>query len=170
MRYLLWLGGYGTKKSFTWAEIGFLLQEYWWFWLFCILLFLPSVYTFYQRYKMEMDEPVSAEKREPLPEPEKIEPVDHRKGHFFRKLNLGVTLFVLGIILSTTHVSKNDIMFLLVVLMLVAAAAVSLHLPKGSEEKPDGKIIDWKGVKRFLLPFAAAFGAGIIVGLFFVSK
>lgn len=177
-RYFLWMGPRSGKNSFTWAEIGFLLKEYWWFWLLCVLLFLPSFYRYYQWYKgcgEAEGNPVS-ERIEPQAEKQMAEVRSERsKGHFFTKLNLGLTLFVVGVILTTTRVSINDVMFLLVALALFVVAGVMMSLSKDwvyrpFDEKMDRKNIDWRGVKRFLLPYAAAFAAGMIVGLFFVSK
>ncbi len=176
--YFLWMGPRSGKNSFTWAEIGFLLKEYWWFWLFGVLLFLPSFYRFYQLYKgngAAERMPVS-ERAEPQTEKQLEEvPSEYRKGNLFTKLNLGLTLFVLGVILTTTRVSINDMLLLLIVLALLVAAGVMMSLPKdwfyrSFDEEADGKQIDWRGVKRFLLPYAAALAAGLVVGMFFVSK
>ena len=176
--YFLWIGPRSGKNSFTWAEIGFLLKEYWWFWLFGVLLFLPSFYRFYQLYKgngAAEDLPVSERMELQAEKPMEEVPSEYRKGNFFTKLNLGLTLFVVGVILTTTRVSINDVLLLLIVLALLIAAGVMMSLPKewvyrSFDEEADRKQIDWCGVKRFLLPYATALAAGLVVGIFFVSK
>lgn len=176
--YFLWIGPRSGKNSFTWAEIGFLLKEYWWFWLFGVLLFLPSFYRFYQQYKGngEIENNPVSERIEPQTEKQMAEGhSEHRKGNFFTKLNLVLTLFVLGVILTTTSVSLNDILFLLIALALLVVAGVMMSLPKDwvyrpFDEKTDRRNMDWHGVKRFLLPYAAALAAGLAVGMFFLKN
>lgn len=131
--YFLWIGPRSGKNSFTWAEIGFLLKEYWWFWLFGVLLFLPSFYRFYQLYKGNgeaEDLPVSERMELQAEKPMEEVPSEYRKGNFFTKLNLGLTLFVVGVILTTTRVSINDVLFLGVVLAIAVVAFLTRNIMK----------------------------------------
>lgn len=131
--YFLWIGPRRGKNSFTWAEIGFLLKEYWWFWLFGVLLFLPSFYRFYQLYKgngAAEDLPVSERMELQAEKPMEEVPSEYRKGNFFTKLNLGLTLFVVGVILTTTRVSINDVLLLGVVLAIAVVAFLTRNIMK----------------------------------------
>lgn len=131
--YFLWIGPRSGKNSFTWAEIGFLLKEYWWFWLFGVLLFLSSFYRFYQLYKGNgeaEDLPVSERMELQAEKPMEEVPSEYRKGNFFTKLNLGLTLFVVGVILTTTRVSINDVLLLGVVLAIAVVAFLTRNIMK----------------------------------------
>ena len=131
--YFLWIGPRSGKNSFTWAEIGFLLKEYWWFWLFGVLLFLPSFYRFYQLYKGNgagVDLPVTERMELQAEKPMEEVPSEYRKGNFFTKLNLGLTLFVVGVILTTTRVSINDVLLLGVVLAIAVVAFLTRNIMK----------------------------------------
>ncbi|WP_458407333.1 hypothetical protein [Anaerotignum sp.] len=87
MRYLLWLGGYGTKNSFTWAEIGVLLKEFWWLVALFFILFVSRAYLLHREYKWQKEEQMELERQRELygdtfasTKPEKEEKPSYEEG------------------------------------------------------------------------------------------
>jgi len=163
--------------------------------LFCIIWMFVRMYGAWKTQKMEkeerkqMEERYGAEFTEPrnksdssdediywnMPPSRRVPEGEtpYQGGYFFVKFSLWMTLFAIGFAGAGIG-GYRDFIFFLLYAAFVVVMAVLMHLPKGwgqrsDEEKKDWKnAVDWRGVKKFLLPCVLAFVAGVIAKGFLI--
>ena len=161
--------------------------------LFCIIWMLVRMYGAWKMQKMEKEERKHMEERygtalaeqENNPSDEDIYwntapsrrmpdgATPYQGRYIFVKLSLWLTLFALGFV-GVGRGGYKDFMVFILYAAFVVVMAVLMHLPKGWGQRPDAEKKDWKnavnwsGVKRFLLPCAVAFAAGIMAKGFLI--